>query len=80
MGKKPVDDFGLEVLRKAAQDSADGTKYDLRSIISTEVNTALNSAQFAETNKLNESILKELKKMNIYLSIICNEEIDNKDV
>lgn len=30
MGKIPVDDYGLEVVRKAAQDSADGTKYDLR--------------------------------------------------
>jgi len=80
MGKTPVDDFGLEVIRKAAQNSSDNTKYDLRSIITEEVTTQINKSQLVDLIQINKQILKELKIINIHLSIITDEEINHKDL
>lgn len=80
MGKKPVDDPMNEVIRKAAQDSSDGLKYDLRTIISEEINAALNNSQYEHLISINEKMLKQLKIMNIHLSLITNNEIENKEV
>jgi len=33
-----------------------------------------------EAYAFNNDILKELKKMNVYLSIICNEEVKNEEI
>lgn len=81
MSKVPVNDRANEVVRKAAQVSDDGLKYDMRvSIEKFEKQLEINNAQFELLVGLNENILKQLKVMNLHLSLISNNDIEDKDV
>lgn len=81
MSKVPVNDRSNEVIRKAAQESESGLKYDLRvSLEEIKKELTLNKKQFVELLLVNNGILKELKKMNLHLSIVSNNDIEDKDV
>jgi len=74
MAKDIVPDSGLEVIRKAAQDSEDGRKYDLRSIIVSGEKLILDKEQFEELLDLNRRILDQLVKSNLYFCDMVGEE------
>ncbi len=73
MGKIPVDDHSNEVMRKAAQDSADGTKYDLRTIL-----TAVSDVKLDEEYRLQHlnnlrAINESLLHIRTLLELIASE-------
>lgn len=77
MSKVPVDDNMNEVIRKSAQESSDGTKYDLRNfIVNTELTLKTQSEQFDKITNILGNILCEQKATNEYLAIIVGEEIE----
>lgn len=63
MGKIPVDDNHNEVLRKAAQDSSDNTKYDLRTFVTNE-----------NGDEIPVSVVKADKTVITNLSLTANTE------
>jgi hypothetical protein len=80
MGKVPVDDHGNEVLRKAAQDSVDGTKYDLRF-----KNVDATSAGETRTSSNNQwvllnDIVTQLRILNKHMEIITEDKITKDDI
>ena len=72
MGKVPVDDNMNEVIRKAAQDSSDGTKYDLRSHIANETVSVVQDEQFKEQmlSLLNDTCEKIAKTNELLMMIL----------
>lgn len=74
MNKKPVDDFGLEVLRKVATDSsADETKYAL--YVKQDENVKINREDIIKLMQYQSSILQELKVISYHLSKGSDDEI-----
>lgn len=74
MSKTPVDDFGLEILRKSATDSsADDSKYAL--YVKQDDEIKLNRNDFIELIKYHALILQELKVISYHLSKGSDEEI-----
>lgn len=81
MGLIPVDDNSNEVLRKSAQASSDGTKYDLRTkIYNDELSMVMSPHQLKDLLTIQEKIIKELKITNLHLSTISGNEITDKDL
>lgn len=71
MGKKPVDDNFNEVLRKAAQDSSDATKYDLRTILTNDkISVDDVGIRSLEQEVTLDNILEVLKEINMKLSML----------
>lgn len=79
MGKKPVDDFGLEILRKAATDAtADPMKYAL--YVKQDKDVILDKEILLQLLKYNSHILRELKLISNYLKIAADEEISEDEL
>jgi hypothetical protein len=71
--KIPVDDHSNEVLRKAAQDSSDGTKYDLRMVTPNVVDSKLDEEYRLRTLNMLKSINKNLAQIERLLEGIASE-------
>lgn len=77
MSKVPVDDQMNEVIRKAAQESSDGKKYDLRAnIVNENITSEIIADQFEMLININESILQQLKILNLYMSEIYGDKLE----
>lgn len=81
MTKVPVSDNYNEVIRKAAQDSADKTKYDIRTLnIRSKEENVEQYTQHAEILNMLYSIDLTLKKIEIHLSVGSGQELRDYDI
>ncbi len=76
----PVDDYGLEVIRKAAQLNINDNKYDIRVDVKNADNVTLDQIQVLNLISVQNEILKELKIISFHLSKGSGEEIGLGDV